>query len=213
MKVLKDLEPFFQIYIACYVLATLAGAALMLRERQRLALFSTDYRKFLGQPWRLATFIIAAAGMTLVAPYTGDPTWDYFDAPMMSVLTFVTAPWVIGIFYLLLAGRARPAEVFIAAVLWMTSASWCYDLYILFKQGMYPITWAWNIAASSVLYACAGLMWNLDSRAGVGVVFAFREPGWPQPVGGGGFARIAWFALPFMLIAGVGVAYFLWTQL
>ncbi len=73
MKILRDLEPFFQIYIACYVLAMLAGAALMLRERQRLALFSTDYRKFLGQPWRLATFVIAAAGITLVAPYTGDP--------------------------------------------------------------------------------------------------------------------------------------------
>jgi hypothetical protein len=64
-----------------------------------------------------------------------------------------------------------------------------------------------------VLYACAGLMWNLDWRAGRGVVFAFREPGWPQAAGGGGFARIAAFALPFMLIAGGGVAYFLWTQL
>jgi hypothetical protein len=80
-------------------------------------------------------------------------------------------------------------------------------------QGMYPITWAWNIAASSVLYACAGLMWNLDSRTGIGVVFAFREPCWPQPASGGGFARVAGFALPFMLIVGVGVAYFLWTQL
>jgi hypothetical protein len=185
----------------------------MLRERRRLSLFTSDYRGFLGQPWRLATFFIAAAGITLIAPYTGDPTWDYFDAPMMSVLTYLTAPWAIGIFYRLLAGRARPAEVVVAAVLWMTSASWCYDLYILFKQGMYPSTWASNIAASSVLYACAGLMWNLDSRAGHGVVFAFREPGWPQAAGGGGFARIALFALPFMLIAVLGVAYFLWTQM
>ena len=212
MKVLAELEPFFKVYIACYLLAILACAALMLRERARLSLFSPDYRKFLGQPWRLATFIIAAVGLTLVAPYTGDPTWDYFDALMMSVLTYLTAPWAVGTLYMLLAGRARPGEVFIAAGLWMTSASWCYDLYILFKQGMYPITWAWNIAASSVLYACAGLMWNLDFRDGRGVVFAFREPGWPQAAGGG-FMRIAGFALPFMLIVGVGVAYFLWTQL
>ena len=213
MKVLNELEPFFQAYIAFYVLAMLIGAALMVRERARLSLFSNDYRKFLCVPWRLGTFIIAAIGLTAVAPYTGDPTWDYFDAIMMSVLTYLTAPWAVGALYLLLAGRARPVEALIAVVLWLTSASWCYDLYILFKQGAYPITWAWNIAASSVLYACAGLMWNLDSRTGVGVVFAFREPGWPQPASSGGFVSIAGFALPFMLIVGVGIAYFLWTQL
>jgi len=213
MKVLVGLEPFFQIYIACYVLAMLAGALLLWRERNRLSLFSTDYGRFLRLPWRLTTFIIAAVGMTVVAPYTGDPTWDYIDAPMMSILTYLTAPWVVGTLYECLAGRALWVHVYIGIVLWMTSASWCYDLYILFKHGMYPVTWAWNIAASSVLYLCAGLMWNLDSRAGHGVVFAFREPGWPQAVGGGGFARVAGFALPFMLIVGVGVAYFLWTQL
>ena len=213
MKVLVGLEPFFQIYIACYVLAMLAGALLMWRERARLSLLTADYGRFLRLPWRLTTFIIAAVGMTVVAPYTGDPTWDYVDAPMMSILTYLTAPWVVGTLYQCLAGRARVAHVVIAIVLWMTSASWCYDLYILFKRGMYPVTWAWNIAASSVLYLCAGLMWNLDSRAGHGVVFAFREPGWPQAASGGGFMRIAGFALPFMLIVGLGVAYFLWTQL
>lgn len=212
MKVLAQLEPFFQAYIAAYLLVMLAAAVLMLRQRSRLSLFSSNYRKFLALPWRLTTFVIATVGLTLVAPYTGDPTWDYFDAPMMAVLTYLTAPWVIGTLYRLLAGQARPVEAFIAAVLWMSSASWCYDLYILYKHGMYPGTWAWNIAASSVLYACAGLMWNLDAREGHGVVFAFREPGWPQAAGKG-FGRIVWFALPFMLIVGVGVAYFLWTQM
>jgi hypothetical protein len=213
MTVFAQLEPPFQTYIAAYVLAMLAAAALMLRERSRLSLCSPNYRRFLTQPWRLATFAVAAAGLTLIAPYTGDPTWDYVDAPMMALLTYLTAPWSVGTLYLLLAGRARPLEGAIAAVLWMTSASWCYDLYILFKQGMYPITWAWNIAASSVLYACAGLMWNLDARDGHGVVFAFREPGWPQAAAGGGFARIAWFALPFMLLVATAIGYFFWTQL
>ncbi len=107
MQVLRELEPFFQAYVACYALAMLAGAALMLRERHRLSLFSSDYRTFLGQPWRLTTFIIAAVGMVLVAPYTGDPTWDYFDALMMSVLTYLTAPWAVGTFYLAAGAGAR----------------------------------------------------------------------------------------------------------
>ena len=213
MKTLAGLEPFFQIYIAGYVAVMLLGACCLYAQRRRLSLFSADYRRFLGAPWRLATFAVAALGLTLVAPYTGDPTWDYFDAVMMSVLTYLTAPWVVGVLYQGLARRARAVELFIALTLWMTSASWCYDLYILWKHGMYPVTWAWNIAASSVLYVCAGLMWNLDWRAGHGVVFAFREPGWPQAASGGGFMRIAGFALPFMLIVGLGVAYFLWTQM
>lgn len=213
MQVLRELEPFFQAYIACYLALIVAGALCMIAQRKRLALFTAEYRKFLAQPWRVTTFVIAFFGMVLVAPYTGDPTWDYFDAAYMSLFTYLTAPWAVGTLYFACAGRARGIEVFIAAVVWLTVASWSYDLYILFKLRMYPPTWAVNIAASSVLYLCAGLMWNLDWRAGHGAVFAFREPGWPQATSAGSFMRIAGFALPFMLIVGVGVAYFLWTQL
>jgi len=213
MQVLRELEPFFQAYIACYLALIAAGAWCMVAQRKRLSLFSADYRKFLCQPWRLTTFIIAFLGMVLVAPYTGDPTWDYFDAAYMSLFTYLSAPWVVGTLYLACAGRARAVEVFIAVIVWLAVASWTYDLYILFKLKMYPPTWAVNIAASSVLYLCAGLMWNLDWRAGHGVVFAFREAGWPQAVSAGSFMRIAGFALPFMLIVGLGVAYFLWTQM
>ena len=213
MQALRELEPFFRIYIACYLAVIVLGAICMVAQRKRLALFSADYRKFLAVPWRFTTFIIAFLGMVLVAPYTGDPTWDYVDAAFMSLGAFLTAPWAVGTLYAALAGRARVIEAFIAVVVWLTVASWSYDLYILFKLGMYPPTWAWNIAASSVLYVCAGLMWNLDWRSGHGVVFAFREPGWPQAASSAGFRHIAGFALPFMLIVGVGVAYFLWTQL
>ena len=213
MQTLRELEPFFKGYVAIYVALMIICAVMLWRGRRSLRLFSADYGAFLRQPWRLTTFIIAAIGLTVVAPYTGDPTWDYFDAIMMSVFTYLSAPWVVGTLYLTAARRASLAQVYIAVILWMASASWCYDLYILFKQGMYPITWASNIAASSVLYLCAGLMWNLDWRAGHGVVFAFREPGWPQPVSSASFMRVAAFAAPFMIIVGVGVAYFLWTQL
>ena len=213
MQALRELEPFFRVYVAGYVTLIAIGLACLYVQRKRLALFSASYRQFLGQPWRLVTFTVAGAGLVLVAPYTGDPTWDYVDAAMMSILTFLTAPWAVGTLYNALAGRARPVEIYLALILWMTTASWCYDLYILFLQGMYPATWAWNIAASSVLYASAGLMWSLDWRAGRGVVFAFREPGWPQARSEARFRHIAGFALPFMGIAGLGVAYFLWTQL
>lgn len=59
----------------------------------------------------------------------------------------------------------------------MFSASWSYDLYMYFKLGEYPITWLANIAASSVLYICAGLMWSLDNVPKRGIIFGFMEPG------------------------------------
>jgi hypothetical protein len=54
------------------------------------------YWRFVARPWNLATFAGAMAGLVLVAPYTGDLTWDYVDAVFMSVLTFASAPWLVG---------------------------------------------------------------------------------------------------------------------
>jgi len=41
-------------------------------------------------------FLIALSAIVILAPYTGDPTWDYFDAAFMSILTYITAPWSVG---------------------------------------------------------------------------------------------------------------------
>lgn len=80
----------------------------------------------------------------------------------------------------------------------------------MFRDGVYPETWWANMAASSILYVLAGMLWNLEWRPGRGVVFGFMEEGWPDPAHAGGFARLAWFALPIMLMAGGLIAPFLW---
>jgi hypothetical protein len=49
-----------------------------------------------------------------------------------------------------------------AACLWLFSASWSYDLYRFARDGQYPATWSENLLASSILYALAGLLWNLE---------------------------------------------------
>ncbi|MGE5491154.1 MAG: hypothetical protein ACM31P_07750 [Actinomycetota bacterium] len=46
-----------------------------------------------------ATACLAAALITLVAPYTGDGTWDYTDSIFMSFSCFATAPWVVAVLY------------------------------------------------------------------------------------------------------------------
>lgn len=203
------LTPAFAAYLTAYTLACVAAAFLMVRERKALVLFRPAYRKYLQSAWKLLTFAIAALAMTVIAPYTGDPTWDYVDAAFMSILTFLTAPWAVGTLYRGIRGRAQASHVYIAGCVWMFSVSWAYDVYILLKHGYYPPTWLPNIILSSILYFAAGLLWNLQRKAGRGVVFGFMEPGWPDPAHELGFRQIAWFALPIMLLVTLMIAPFL----
>ncbi len=146
--------------------------------------------------------------MVIVAPYTGDPTWDAFDAGFMSILTFSGAPWAIGSVYRAGAGKLPRKQIFVAFVLWMFTASWSYDLYILIRDGRYPLTWFPNIFASSFLYITAGLLWNLDWKESRGVVLSFREETWPQASQTKVFKKILWSALPLMAPVAASIIYF-----
>lgn len=208
---MKLLEPFFLGYIALWAGACLIAVVLVVRRPAGFEITSNAYRRYILQPWKLATFAVAATGITLIAPYTGDPTWDYFDALMMSVLTFVSAPWAVGTIYRALRGGARPAQAYVAICAMLFSASWCYDIYLVWRDGAYPLTWLSNLAASSILYLLAGMLWSLEWRVGRGVTFGFMESGWPESAHAGDFARMAWFALPIMILVTIMIISFLWT--
>ncbi len=76
-------------YIISWSIAILIAMFLWL-NKLRSSNNAGKYFKFLFKPWKVTTFVIAAIGMTVVAPYTGDITWDYFDATVMSLLTYLT---------------------------------------------------------------------------------------------------------------------------
>ncbi|NIM99365.1 MAG: hypothetical protein GTO24_15210 [candidate division Zixibacteria bacterium] len=196
-------------YTLGWSLACLAAIHLMLRHRSAIGLFRPQYWHFLLQGWKIVTFLIAAVGLTIIAPYTGDPTWDYVDASFMSILTFATAPWAVGTLYLAIRGKAMFAQAYVAICIWIFSASWSYDLYLVLRDGFYPVTWLPNMFASSVLYILAGLLWNLDWKEGRGVIFGFMEPSWPQVTDSPVFRKILWFAIPFMVLAAGMIVVFL----
>ncbi len=195
------MTPFLTAYLAGWIAACLLAASLIVRQRADLELFQARYWRFLLQGWKVATFVVATVFLTVIAPYTGDPTWDYVDALFMSALTFVTAPWVMGTLYLAIRRRVALARAYIAACVWLFSASWSYDLYILLRDGAYPETWLPNLFLSSVLYVSAGLLWSLEWSERRGVVLQFTEPYWPERDAVRRLGRIVWFALPFMIIA------------
>lgn len=204
-----SVDAAFQGYIAAWAMACLAALALFLRRPAAFAIAGRPYWHFLAEPWKLATFAAGAALITLVAPYTGDPTWDYADGFFMSLLCYATAPWVVAVLYLAARGRARPAEVYVAVCAWLFSASWSYDIYLVWRDGRYPITWLPNLFASSLIYLCAGLFWNLEWQPQRGVIFSFMRQGWPSRPPFSSPARFLLYGLALALPALAAVAVFL----
>lgn len=199
---------FYILYTLGWGSACLVAVSLMFRHRKVIKLFQSQYWRFLFQQWKIVTFLIAAIGLTVIAPYTGDPTWDYVDASFMSILTFATAPWVVGVLYRAIRGKAMVAEAYVAICIWMFSASWSYDLYLVLRDSFYPSTWLPNLFASSVLYMSGGLLWNLEWKEGRGVIFGFMEATWPEATGTKVFSKILWFAIPLMALAAAMIAAF-----
>lgn len=205
------MNTYFTIYTAIWVSTCIAAIIVLIKERKNFVICRREYRRFLLRPWKVTTFTIALTGMVFIAPYTGDPTWDYVDGAFMSLLTFLTAPWVVGTIYNTLKTRSDFKEVFVATCAWMFTASWSYDIYVFLRYGYYPETWLPNIFASSVLYISAGLLWNLEWEHGRGTQFAFMNPNWPAQSGNHHFGKVLLFALPFMILVSILILSFVWT--
>lgn len=161
-------------YALFWIASLIFAIAIGVRDR----VLSRAYFKFLVEPWKLASFVLATGFFIVAAPYTGDPTWDRFDGGMMATLTYLTAPWSIGAIFRAVKKKTRARHAFVAIVCWLVSASWCYDAYLWWRDGQYPRSWLGNLAASTVLYACAGLFWNVAYEKDRGVVFAFMRDDW-----------------------------------
>ena len=202
-------------YMIVWGAACCAALVFVLTDPQRFGFLRTAYWRFLMRPWRLIVFAVALTGMVALAPYSGDPTWDYADTAFMCVLSYISAPWAVGVLYRSLRFRTDLKAVYVALCLWLFSASWSYDLYILLRDGVYPATWSSNLILSSILYWAAGCLWSL-TRSDSGVSFAFRLPGWFQDDQRIPLRRLMLYALPFVLLAvwltGM-VIWYCWTGL
>lgn len=198
-------------YIAVWGAICAIAVGLLVCNRHRIGLCSGSYWRSLLRPWKVMTFAVAAMGLMLIAPYTGDPTWDYVDAAFMSVLAFSSAPWAVGTFFRLFRGGLDGVEAFIAGVVWLFAVSWSYDLYLFLRDGYYPVTWWANLVASSVLYLAAGLFWNLDWGTARGWRFAFTQDQWPDVRSDAPFHRLLLPAVILMALVTVVTLLFAWS--
>jgi hypothetical protein len=171
----------------------------------RIRTFAIGKRAYaigMRRPWKLVTFAAALAGIVLVAPRSGDPTWDHWDAAFMAILTYTTAPWTLGV--LVRWSKHSRAERYVAACVWLFSASFSYDLYVFLRDHHYPRTWWSNAIVSSGLYGLGGAMWSLRGARGKLPTFAFMRDDWPTSLADGDARSLLPYIAIFML-AVVGI--------
>src|SRR6202451_3763557 len=101
--------------------------------------------------------------------FTNDETWDFGTGSGMAILTFLTAPWSIGLIYQAVTGRRPLRYLIVAIALTFFSSSWFYDAYVLWRAGVYTPRWEGNLMLSPLIYAAAGLLWNLEAKDTWGV--------------------------------------------
>ena len=204
------MSSFHIAYMVVWGILSVAALAVGLLHRREFPW--GRYLGFLTEPWRLVTFMAGWAGIALMAPYTGDPTWDYVDASLMAWGTWLTGPLCVGVAYRALRGIERRGWlIYVSVIAWLFSASWCYDGYLVLRDGWYPETWYSNLAASTVLYAAGGLMWSLAWTPERRGHFAFVRPDWPRRDRNTAALRIALLTLPFMAAVALPLAWiFLW---
>ncbi len=78
-SLIQTMGLFFEIYTGLWILSCVLALTVYGRDRRSFAFSRKDYWKFLFSPWKIATFIVAASAMVVMAPYSGDPTWDAVD--------------------------------------------------------------------------------------------------------------------------------------
>ena len=213
------MEGGFGYYLGVWLTLVAVAVLVVAFKGRSMGLLDRRHLRFLMEPWRALTFLVAGGSMTLAAPYSGDPTWDYVDGGAMSLLTYFTATWSVGTIYRFAKGWSSMAALYVAFCLALFSASWFYDGYILFRDGIYPPAWSSNLLISSTLYVGAGLFWSLDWRGDEGAgkiggaTFVFQKRRWYEEAESGGFGRFFWVALLFIGFGAYTILWFVWDEL
>ena len=206
MKALS-ISPFFAKYIAAWASFCLVAILILVRDRKRLLPEWREYLSFLNVPWKLCLFAPAFLFVAIAGRFTNDETWDFITGSGMALLTFLTAPWSIGLIYQVLTGRRPLRYLVVAIALLLFSSSWFYDSYLLWRDGVYTPRWSGNLILSPFIYVAAGMLWNLEAKDsrhfGDGLDFrlSFVRVDWPNRPRDTRFEPLILASLPFILIA------------
>ncbi|WP_395010043.1 hypothetical protein [Undibacterium sp.] len=204
---MPTLSPFFVNYLACWISFCILALCIVVIERKRLVLELPVYLKFLCIPWKLWIFVPAFLFVSFAGPYTNDETWDFVTGSGMSILTFATAPWAVGVIYQVAIGKRSLRHLVVAIALLLFSSSWFYDGYLLWRDHAYTQRWTGNLVLSPIIYIAAGLLWNLEAKAQMNFNdrfdwrFSFVRSDWPTRPTNTQFTPLIKPMIPLIFIA------------
>jgi hypothetical protein len=214
-----NISPFFLKYIGIWASFCLVAVFILVWDRKRLSPEWREYWHFLCVPWKVWLFVPALVFVTFAGRYTNDETWDWVTGSGMAILTFLTAPWVVGLIYQVFVGRRPLRYLIVAIALLLFSSSWFYDGYLLWRDGVYTRRWLGNLILSPFIYVAAGMLWNLeakdsgDFREGLGFRLSFAQLDWPKRPIDTRFGPLVLISIPFIVIAAfVLVAFVGWNS-
>lgn len=170
----------FQIYLSLWTTITAIALVCVVIDRQ-IAADQARYLSFLCMPWKIAVLVPAALFVTFAGQFAFDDTWDVVTGGGMSLLTYLTAPWAVGVAYLVATGQRPLRHAFIALVACLFSASWFYDGWLLLRDGYYTPMWLPNLLLSPFIYVAGGALWNLEVDSEGKPIFGFFRKDWPAP--------------------------------
>ena len=123
------------------------------------------YAKELFRPWKFITFSMALGYYIWGAYHYKCPTWDVPVSIIMSVLTYVLAPWTVKSLYHLILKRPKFwfIKLLICVVVIYACASASYELYNWWHLGYWPPPTYWvNLWYSTCAFLAAGILWKFD---------------------------------------------------
>lgn len=124
-----------------------------------------SYAKELLRPWKLVSFSMALGYYIWGAVRYQCPTWDIPVSIIMSVLTYVFAPWTVDAIYSLFRHRPRNwgFGLLLCLAIIYVCASGSYELYNLWNLGYWPPPTYWvNLYYSSLMFFAAGMLWRFQ---------------------------------------------------
>jgi len=152
-------------YVLLWALYCLLAGAILARDRKTLLPEWRDYFRFLTVPWKICVFVPAFLFVSFAGHFTNDETWDFVTGSGMSILTFLTAPWAIGLFCQVFAGKRPRRYLIVASALCFFSSSWFYDSYLLWRRSLYAALARQSHGLDRHLRSCGT---PLESRGGGG---------------------------------------------
>jgi hypothetical protein len=200
-----------KIYVALWLSALVLSLFFVFRNQKTCTLVQKSYWNFLLERWKLFTFAIATVSIGLAAPYSGDPTWDISNSVVISILTYVFAPWSVAVLYRALRSWKFNTHFWVALCFFFIPC-WTYDVYILLRDKIYPPTWYNNLYISGAIVLIAGLFWNLYYRDAYGLTFAFKLEEWPS-VGRTPFRKVFWPCLLLCIPVVASIGWFVYMYI